>query len=171
MCLQNEYDSGAVLYRQALAIRQRVYTVPCIYFFSFWLLLKVLGEEHPDVAVSLYHLATLMKYEKNYDAAYSMYSQSLAIVYKVCTIPFYALYVYNFHKVFGEEHIYVATLLDSVAMLLQAQKKYDEAEPLYHQSLAINRKVCIVSPPCFIHFFSTRYWVKNIHLSHWDFIV
>ena len=42
----------------------------------------------------------------------------------------------------GDEHPYVATSLSTLAVLLQAQGKYAEAEPLCQQSLAIDRKVC-----------------------------
>jgi tetratricopeptide (TPR) repeat protein len=38
----------------------------------------------------------------------------------------------------------VAASLNNLAELLRAQGKYDEAEPLYQQSLAIRRKVCTI---------------------------
>jgi tetratricopeptide (TPR) repeat protein len=44
----------------------------------------------------------------------------------------------------GEEHPDVATSLNNLAVLLKTQGKYDEAEPLYQQSLAIKRKVCAI---------------------------
>jgi tetratricopeptide (TPR) repeat protein len=44
----------------------------------------------------------------------------------------------------GEEHPSVAASLNNLAGLLSAQGKYDEAEPLCRQSLAIGRKVCAI---------------------------
>jgi hypothetical protein len=38
----------------------------------------------------------------------------------------------------------VATSLNNLATLLRAQGKYDEAEPLYRQSLTTWRKVCAI---------------------------
>ncbi|MBD2298525.1 tetratricopeptide repeat protein [Nostoc sp. FACHB-190] len=44
-------------------------------------------------------------------------------------------------KVLGKEHPFVATSLNNLATLYQAQGKYQQAEPLYQRSLAIFEKV------------------------------
>jgi tetratricopeptide (TPR) repeat protein len=51
----------------------------------------------------------------------------------------------------GEEHPAVAASLNNLAALLTAQGKYDEAEPLYRQSLAIDRKVSALMSVCLFH--------------------
>jgi tetratricopeptide (TPR) repeat protein len=44
----------------------------------------------------------------------------------------------------GKEDADVATALNDLAGLLKTQGRYDEAEPLYRQSLEITRKVCAI---------------------------
>jgi tetratricopeptide (TPR) repeat protein len=103
-----------------------------------------LGEEHPHVANSLHNLAGLLDAQGKYDEAEPLYRQSLAIRRKVCAIHLAASSRDHFCKVLGEEHPDVAASLNNLAGLLYAQGKYDEAVPLYQQSLAIMRKVCAV---------------------------
>jgi tetratricopeptide (TPR) repeat protein len=44
----------------------------------------------------------------------------------------------------GEEHPDFAGSLTNLAAVLEEQGKYDEAQPLYRQTLAICRKVCAI---------------------------
>jgi tetratricopeptide (TPR) repeat protein len=105
---------------------------------------KVLGEEHSHVAASLHNLANVLTAQGKYDEAEPLYQQSLAIRHKVCAIHLVASSRDYSCKVFGEEHLDVAESLNSLAELLRAQGKYDEAESLHRQSLAIRRKVCAI---------------------------
>jgi tetratricopeptide (TPR) repeat protein len=103
-----------------------------------------LGEEHPDVAALLNNLAVSLKAQGKYDEAEPLYRQSLAIIRKVCAIHLVASSRDHSCQVLGEEHPDVAQSLNNLAELLKAQGKYDEAEPLCRQSLAIIRKVCAI---------------------------
>ncbi|MGK7874280.1 MAG: tetratricopeptide repeat protein [Xenococcaceae cyanobacterium] len=105
---QGNYTEAEPLYQRSLAIRE-----------------KVLGPEHPDVALSLNNLAGLYFSQGNYTEAEPLYQRSLAIR----------------QKVLGPEHQLVATSLNNLAALYQVQGKYTEAEPLYQRSLAIREKV------------------------------
>ena len=60
-----QYSTAESLLQQALAIRK-----------------KVLGEEHPDYAISLSNLAYLYKAMYNFAAAEPLYKQALAICKK-----------------------------------------------------------------------------------------
>ena len=48
---------------------------------------------------------------------------------------------WRFLKGFGEEHPEVAKSLNNLAFLYEHQGKYDEAEKMYKESLAIKKKV------------------------------
>lgn len=48
---------------------------------------------------------------------------------------------------YGNMHHEVATSLNNLAMLLQAQERYDEARPLHEESLQIRREVLGNSHP------------------------
>jgi tetratricopeptide (TPR) repeat protein len=64
--MKGKYDEAELLYRRALAIRE-----------------KVLGPDHPDVAASLNNLATLLDKQGKYDEAEPLYRRALAIRKKV----------------------------------------------------------------------------------------
>jgi tetratricopeptide (TPR) repeat protein len=102
------------------------------------------GGEDADVAASLNNLALLLDTQGKYDEAEPLYQRSLAIKRKVCAIHLAASYRDHSCKVLGEEHPDVAASLNNLAGLLKTQGKYDQAKPLYQQSLAINRKVCAI---------------------------
>lgn len=85
---------------------------------------KVLGPEHPDVAVSLNNLALLYDHQGKYAEAEQLYQRSLAIR----------------EKVLGPEHLDVALGLNNLAGLYDNRGKYAKAEPLYQRSLAILEK-------------------------------
>ncbi len=86
---------------------------------------KRLGEEHPDVALSLNNLALLYDFQGRYSEAEPLYIQALALC----------------RKLLGEEHPSVATSLNNLALLYYSQGRYSEAEPLYIQALALYRKL------------------------------
>ena len=86
---------------------------------------KVLGPEHPDVALSLNNLAELYQDQGNYKEAEPLFQRALAIK----------------EKVLGPEHPHVALSLNNLAGLYKDQGNYSEAESLYQRSLAISEKV------------------------------
>ena len=128
---------------------------------------KVLGEEHPDTALSVNNLALLYQRQGRYAEAEPLYEQGLQISRKVLgeehpsTItsvnnlaglyasqgryaeaePLYEQGLQIRRKVLGEEHPDTATSLNNLAFLYERQGRYAEAEPLYEQGLQISRKV------------------------------
>jgi hypothetical protein len=44
-------------------------------------------------------------------------------------------------KVLGKEHPGTLTSIHNIALFLQSQGKYDEAEPMYRQTLALREKI------------------------------
>ena len=85
---------------------------------------KVLGPDHPKVAIALNGLATLYQNEDRYSDAEPPYKRALAIN----------------EKALGVDHPYVATALNNLANLYIDQGRYAEAEPLQKRSLAIREK-------------------------------
>jgi tetratricopeptide (TPR) repeat protein len=147
---QGKYDEAEPLCQQSLAIRRRVCAIHLV-ASSRDHSCKVLGEEHPDVAASLNNLAELLNAQGKYDDAEPLYRQSLAIDRKVSALMSGCLFHRTSCQVYGDEHPEVATNLNNLAALLAAQGKYDEAEPLYQQSLAIDRKVSALMSDCLFH--------------------
>jgi tetratricopeptide (TPR) repeat protein len=86
----------------------------------------------------------LLEAQGKHDEAEPLYRQSLAIDRKVSALMSVCLFHRTSCQVYGDEHPDVARDLNNLAALLRAQGKYDEAEPLYRQSLAIKRKVCAI---------------------------
>jgi tetratricopeptide (TPR) repeat protein len=72
---------------------------------------KALGPDHPDVAVSLSHLAFLYHYQGKYAEVERLYRRSLKIN----------------EKALGKDHPAVATDLNNLAALYEAQGKYEKA--------------------------------------------
>ena len=104
---QGQYSEAVPLAERALAIRERV-----------------LGAGHPDVALSLYFLATLYTKQGRYADAEKMFKRSLTIV----------------EQRFGPESPILTTPLNNLAELYAGQGRYAESEQLFKRSLAINEK-------------------------------
>lgn len=85
---------------------------------------KMLGGEHPDVAISLNNLAALYNAKGEYPKAEPLYLRSLAIL----------------EKMLGSEHPSVATSLNNLAGLYSSKGEHAKAEPLFLRSLAIREK-------------------------------
>jgi tetratricopeptide (TPR) repeat protein len=102
------YWQARPLFERALAIRE-----------------KVLGPEHPDTAMSLNNLASLLYEQGDLAGARPLYERALAIR----------------QKVLGSDHARTASSLDNLASLLQAQGDDAVARPLYERALAIREKV------------------------------
>ena len=100
------YAEAEPLYRQALKIRQ-----------------TVLGETHPDYAISLNNLAGLHESMADYAKAEPLYRQALGIR----------------QKALGEKHPSYATSLNNLAFLYMSMGDSAKAEPLFLQALEINR--------------------------------
>src|SRR5262249_41044542 len=85
---------------------------------------KLLGPDHPDVAMVLDGLGSLYKKEGRYTEAEALYKRALAIREK-------SLGPNN------RDHFLVAQSLGSLAALYDRQGRYAEAEPLNQRALAI----------------------------------
>ncbi len=101
---------------EAIALAQRALTI----------YEQVLGQEHPDVAISLDTLADLYLSQKNYSQAEPLYQRALAIREKMLK---------------QEPRIGVVTSLNNLATLYKEQAKYSAAEPLQERALAIYEQV------------------------------
>jgi tetratricopeptide (TPR) repeat protein len=97
-CLQGRYDEAEPLLHSVLEKR-----------------IRLLGEQHLDVATSLSNLAQLYYLQGRYDEAEPLYCSVL----KMDT------------SLFGEENLYVAISLNNLAQLYSSQERYEESEALY----------------------------------------
>ena len=98
------YDEADRLLWEALEISQRV-----------------LGEEHPDTAVSYNNVAYNLNAQGRYEEAEPLYRKGLEIR----------------QRVLGEEHPSTAASYNNVASNLNAQGRYEEAEPLYRKAVEL----------------------------------
>jgi CHAT domain-containing protein/tetratricopeptide (TPR) repeat protein len=105
---QGEYAAARPLYERALALRT-----------------EVLGERHPDYAISLNNLASVLEAQGDYATARPLYERALAVR----------------KKVLGERHPDYAASLNNLAALLQAQGDYAAARPLYERALALRKEL------------------------------
>jgi CHAT domain-containing protein/Tfp pilus assembly protein PilF len=86
---------------------------------------QVLGERHPDYALSLNNLVALYRAEGEYAKAEPLYRQALELR----------------KQVLGPRHPYYATSLNNLGVLYQSQGEWARAEPLYRQALEIRKQV------------------------------
>ena len=105
---QGKYNEAIPLAEKVLAIRQRI-----------------LGNDHPDVAVSLDNLAVLYHTQGRYSEAETLYLQSLEML----------------KHLLGEEHPGVATSLNALALLYKDQGKYKKAETYFLQALEMRKRL------------------------------
>ncbi|MEO0967299.1 MAG: FxSxx-COOH system tetratricopeptide repeat protein [Cyanobacteria bacterium J06639_18] len=84
-----------------------------------------LGDEHPDVALSLDNLADIYHLQGRYAEAESLYQQALSMT----------------KRLLGDEHSDVALSLNNLALLYQSQGRYSEAESLYQQALSMTKRL------------------------------
>lgn len=83
------------------------------------------GDEHPDVAETLAHLAEILSLQANFDLAEPMYREALDTQ----------------RRLLGDDASEVADTLVGLAELLSVEGRFDEAELLLRESLEIRRKV------------------------------
>jgi CHAT domain-containing protein/tetratricopeptide (TPR) repeat protein len=105
---EGKYRDALNLEAKSLAVRQ-----------------QLLGEEHPDTALSLNNLAASYKSLGEHAKAEPLYRQSLEIR----------------KRVLGEEHPETVHSLNNLGGLYQAMADYAKAEPLYRRSLEIRKRV------------------------------
>ena len=101
------YDEAEIRFRQALMIRR-----------------QQLGNNHPDVAQSLFTLAVVYWTLGRYSEAEPLALEALSIR----------------RQQLRDNHPDVATHLHFLAQVYQAQLRYGEAEPLYQEALRIRRQ-------------------------------
>ncbi|MDB9529788.1 tetratricopeptide repeat protein [Oscillatoria sp. CS-180] len=128
---------------------------------------ELLGESHPDVAMSLNNLAGLYESQGRYSEAEPLYKEALelrkqllgeehldiatslndlALLYTFQrryseAEPLYREALRQWKRLLGEKHHYTATTLNNLAMLYASQKRYDEAEPLYQKALELRKQL------------------------------
>jgi tetratricopeptide (TPR) repeat protein len=85
---------------------------------------RLLGDQHPDTATSLNHLALPYKSLGDYAKAEPLFRQALEIR----------------KKVLGENHPVTAASLGNLARMYESLGDYAKAEPLYRQALEIHKK-------------------------------
>jgi tetratricopeptide (TPR) repeat protein len=85
---------------------------------------RVLGPEHPAIAVYFNNLGLLYTHQGRYEEAERSHQGALAIR----------------EKVLGPEHPDLASTLNNLAMLYQTQERYEEAEELFLRTLQIWEK-------------------------------
>jgi len=103
-----EYQKAEELQRQALAVRKRL-----------------LGDEHPLVAASLFKLALVLNARGEHAEAESLYREALAIQ----------------RKLLGNDNSDVAATLDSLAVVIEREGRLAEAESMLREALAMRRKL------------------------------
>jgi tetratricopeptide (TPR) repeat protein len=99
---QGNYSFAEPLYRGCLEVAQ-----------------QRLGEDHPDVAMSLNNLAVLYYSQGKYEEAEPLLHSALEM----------------YKRLLGENHQDVASSLNNLAQLYSSQGKYEEAKPLLHSAL------------------------------------
>jgi nephrocystin-3 len=85
---------------------------------------KVYGPESPQVSTRLDRLASILRDNRNIEAAEPLFRRALAIA----------------EKAQGPEHPSTGTRLNNLALLLQDKGDYDAAEPLFRRALVIAEK-------------------------------
>jgi len=100
------FDDASALFAEALA-QQRA----------------LLGERHPAVARSYYHLARATARGGDHVRAEPLFRRALEIR----------------REQLGEHHLQVAVSLNGLALVLHEQGRYEEAEPLYRRAIKLSR--------------------------------
>ena len=148
--LYGRYDEALRLVRWQLATRRRL-----------------LGHEHPEVAVTLNNLAVMLEQRAEYDGALTLSWESLVShrrflgnehpevaqsLNELAVVLFrkgdygaagllYREALSVRRRLLGDEHSMVADVLNNLAVLLESQGDYRRAESLYFKALAIRRAI------------------------------
>jgi tetratricopeptide (TPR) repeat protein len=86
---------------------------------------KLLGDKHPDVALSLSNLANALDGQGKHVEAEELHRQDLALS----------------RELLGDEHPHTGTSYGNLAICLHNQRRYADADPSYRRALAIREKV------------------------------
>ncbi len=105
---EGRYDEALSVFQQQLETRRRL-----------------LGEEHPDVALGSNDLGLFLHHKGDFSRAELLYREALRVG----------------RRLLGPEHPYVATTLYNRAVLLQDKADYAGAEQLHREALAMHRKL------------------------------
>lgn len=105
---EHKYAEAEPLFKQALRIQE-----------------KTLRQDHPDLAMTLIHLADLYFAQGMYKKAGPLYSRTLAIQ----------------EETFGAEHINVSDTVYRMALMYKLQKKYLKSEPFFLRALSIREGI------------------------------
>ena len=95
-----------------------------LYKLSLALREKILGPDHPDVAMSLGDIANVYNDEGRYAEAEPLDQRALAI----------------YKKALGPDHREVGRTLNNLGFLYESAGRYADAEPIFKQALAIREK-------------------------------
>src|SRR5262249_8583320 len=82
---------------------------------------KVLGKDHPTVAIRYNNLAGLLQDQGKYDQAEPLYRRAIE----------------TRERVLGKDHPDVATSYNDLALLLAGQGMYEQAQPLLRRAMEI----------------------------------
>lgn len=125
-CLQLRPDDWTILNNLALSLAEAgdPASAEPLYRRSLALREKVLGPDHPLVAISLDNLAVLLAARGEYAAAETLFRRALAIV----------------EKVSGPNDPHLAMVLNNIGGLLEAKGNYSDAEPYFQRALTIDER-------------------------------
>ena len=144
-----EYRHGVVLAQKQIATRRRL-----------------LGEDHPDVAVSLTALGELARFQGDWRGALDLHTRALELRRKVLgekhpdfarslemvgkaeqvlnhpeeARAHYQQSLILRQELFGKSHPAVTSSLNSLADLSRRRQRYDEAIPLFQEALCMRRR-------------------------------
>jgi len=107
---RRDHDSAESVYRAALDVRR-----------------KILGPEHPDLALALNRVARMALDKGDYTEAETLYREALGIN----------------QKVLGSDHVRVAVSQSRIAGCLESTEDYAGAESLYRRAIEIYEKVLV----------------------------
>jgi tetratricopeptide (TPR) repeat protein len=129
--IERELQDQPLVQARLMATMGRVYTSLALYEEAHPLLESALrtrrdrlGDEHPDVARSLHHLATLLQSMGEFEKARPLYERALEIR----------------EQSLGPDHPEMAASLDKLAVLLFEIGDHEGARPLYERALQIREE-------------------------------
>ncbi len=166
---QGRYTDAEPLYKEALEIRKKQIRNNYFRIISIFDSLpreKQLGDNYPDIAISLNNLAELYQSQGRYSEAEPLLKEALAIDKKqlgdndpataaslnnlavfyidqkryIAAEPLLKEALAIDKKQLGDNHPATARTLNNLALLYQSQGRYTEAEPLLKEALAIRKK-------------------------------
>jgi CHAT domain-containing protein/tetratricopeptide (TPR) repeat protein len=121
---QGLYTQAEPLYERALAVWE-----------------EVLGKTHPTDAAALTHLAERYRAQGRWERAEPLYERALVLQEVAVGKTLFERALDLQVAAIGKRHPEIATLLNNLANLYQAQGLYARAEPLYQGALAISETV------------------------------